>query len=164
MEKVQLRIGDIVKGIVKDTHKTLAHISLGDGKAILPSTEYSWSKDVNIKNVMKVGDEINAVVVVLSDDDIVLSIKRLRNNPWKDVDYRYVVGQTVKGKIQKVVAFGAFIELEDGLTGLLHKSEMPTDGTTEVPSLLTEGQDVEVEIMAIEANKKRMSFSIKSQV
>ena len=161
MEKIQLQIGDIVQGVVKDTRKNYALISLGDVKAVIPSTEYSWHKDCNIKNVMKVGDKINAVVINLSNHDVVLSIKRLKKNPWNDVNNNYSIGQRVKGKVNKVVSFGAFIELSDGVQGLLHKSEMSADGKLEPTSVLIENQEIEVDIVSIEADKKRMAFSIK---
>lgn len=163
MDIVQLQIGDIVKGVVKDTHKDHALISLGSVIAILPSTEYSWHKDCNIKNVMAKGDEITAVVIILSGENVVLSIKRLRKNPWKDVKANYIIGQKVKGKVINILGFGAFIELEDGLQGLLHKSEISADGDMEPSSLLIENQEIEVEIISIEANRKRMAFSIKYQ-
>lgn len=164
MNKVQLQIGDIVKGIVTETCKSYAQISLGDIDAILPSTEYSWNKSVNIKNVMKVDDEITAVVIILYDHKVVLSVKRLKDNPWKDIDTKYTIGQKVKGKVTALMSFGALVELEDGLLGLLHKSQMSNDGTATPSSLLTENQEIEVKIASIEADKKRMSFSIKSQI
>lgn len=161
MEKVQLHIGDVVNGIVKDFRNNYAMISLGNITAFLPSSEYAWHKDCTIKNVLKKGDEITAVVVIISGNDIVLSIKRLKKNPWKEVNTNYVIGQMVKGKVIKVLGFGAFIELEDGLQGLLHKSEMSTDGKAEPSSILVEDQEVEVEIITIEADRKRMAFSNK---
>lgn len=160
---VQLQIGDIVKGVVKDAHKDYALISLGSVVAILPSTEYSWHKDCNIKKVMKVGDEISAVVVILSDKNVVLSIKRLKKNPWKEVETSYGIGQKVKGKVINVLSFGAFIELKDGLQGLLHKSEISAGGDVELSSILSEDKEIEVEIISIEAARKRMAFSIKYQ-
>jgi len=163
-DKFQLQVGDIVKGIIAKTNKRYAQISLGDIMAILPSTEYSWHKDCNIKKAMEIGNEITAVVIILSDCYVVLSVKRMNSNPWKDVDSKYAIGQKVKGNVNKILAFGAFIELEDGLIGLLHKSEMSDDGSVEPSSILVENQKVEVKIISIEADKKRMSFSIKSQI
>ncbi len=164
MEKIQLQVGDVVKGIVKDTQKIYALISLGNVKAILPSIEYSWHKDFNINNIMKVGEEITAVVINLSRNKVILSIKRLKKNPWKDIDKKYVIGQIVRGKVNKIVDYGAFIELEDGLQGLLHKKEISSTGKVEPSSILSENQEIEVKIISIETNKKRIAFSIKHQV
>lgn len=164
MVKIQLHIGDIVKGRIKSLNKKYAQIELGELIATLPSTEYFWNKDCNIKKVLSVGDVITAVVIIIDFDKVVVSLKRLNKNPWNDVDSNYVIGQKVKGHVNRIVSFGAFVELEDGLQGLLHKSEMSYDGKSDPSLILTENQEIEVEIMSIESNKKRISFSIKYQL
>lgn len=161
MEKVQLHIGDIVKGKVKFLKKNYAHIEMGEIIATLPSTEYSWNKGCNLKNVLSVGDVITTVVIIIDSDDVVVSVKRLKKNPWDDVDSNYEIGQKVKGQVINIVRFGAFIELEDGILGVLHKSEMSADGKSNPESILTENQEIEVEVISIESDKKRISFSIK---
>lgn len=161
MEKVQLQVGDIVKGIVKDVRKTYALVSLVDINAILPSIEYSWNKDSNLKNILKIGDEIVAVVIVLSWNQVILSIRRLKTNPWKDVEKKYFIGQKVRGKVYKIVSFGAFIELDDGLQGLLHISEISLNENAELSSILKENQEIEVKIISINISTKKMAFSIK---
>ncbi len=70
----------------------------------------------------------------------------------------------MKGKVNNIVSFGAFVELKDGVQGLLHKSEMSSDGKSDPSSILTENQEIEVEVMSIESDKKRISFSIKYQL
>lgn len=160
MVKIQIHIGDIVKGRVKTLAKNYALIELGELIATLPSTEYSWNK-CNIKKVLSVGDVITAVVIIIDSDKVVVSVKRLNQNPWNDVDSNYVIGQKVKGIVNKIVNFGAFVELEDGLQGLLHKSEMSSDGQSDPSSILTENQEIEVEVISIESDKKKISFSIK---
>ncbi len=164
MVKIQIHIGDIVKGRVKTLAKNYALIELGELIATLPSTEYSWNKDCNIKKVLSVGEIITAVVIIIDSDEVVLSMKRLKKNPWNNVDSNYVIGQRVKGNVNKIVSFGVFVELEDGLLGLLHKSEMSADGKSDPSSILTENQEIEVEVMSIEPDKKRISFSIKYQL
>lgn len=168
MEKIQLNIGDIVKGKIKSLTKNYALIELGDFIATLPSTEYSWHKDgnlkCNLKNVLKVGDPLTVVVIIIDSNNVAVSVKRLRKNPWKEIDSKYVIGQKVKGIVNKIVSFGAFIELEDGIVGLLHKSEMSYDGKSDPSAILTTNQDIEVEIMTIESGNKRISFSTKFQL
>ena len=137
---------------------------MGEVVATLPSIEYSWLKDCNIKSVLNAGDVITAVVIIIDSDKVVVSVKRLKKNPWIDVDSNYVIGQKVKGTVNKIVSFGAFVLLEDGIQGLLHKSEMSTDGQSEPSSILAENQEIEVEVISIESDKKRMSFSIKYQL
>lgn len=164
MVKIQIHIGDIVKGRVKTLNKNYALIELGELIATLPSIEYSWNKYCNIRNVLSIGDVITAVVIIIDSGKVVVSVKRLNKNPWNDVDSNYVIGQRVKGNVNKIVSFGAFVELEDGVQGLLHKSEMSSDGKSDPSSILTENQEIEVEIMSIESDKKRISFSIKYQL
>lgn len=164
MEKIQLHIGDIVKGRVQSLNKNYALIELGELIATLPSTEYSWNKDSNIKKVLSIGDVITAVVIIIDLGKVVISVKRLNKNPWNDIDSNYVIGQKVKGNVNKIVSFGAFVKLEDGVQGLLHKSEMSSDGKSDPSSILTENQEIEVEVMSIESDKKKISFSIKYQL
>lgn len=164
MEKIQLHIGDIVIGKVKSLNKNYAQIELGELFATLPSIEYSWHKDCNIKSVLNVGDVITSVVIIIDSDKVIVSVKRLKKNPWIDVDSNYVIGQKVKGTVNKIVNFGAFVLLEDGIQGLLHKSEMSTDGQSEPSSVFAIDQEIEVEVISIESDKKRMSFSIKYQL
>ena len=102
MEKIQLHIGDIVIGKVKSLNKNYAQIELGELFATLPSIEYSWHKDCNIKSVLNVGDVITSVVIIIDSDKIVVSVKRLKKNPWIDVDSNYVIGQKVKGTVNKM--------------------------------------------------------------
>ncbi len=91
MVKIQIHIGDIVKGRVKTLTKNYALIELGELIAILPSIEYSWNKDCNIKSVLSVGDVITAVVIIIDSDKVVVSVKRLNKNPWNDIDLNYVI-------------------------------------------------------------------------
>lgn len=164
MEKIQLHIGDIVKGRVKSLNKNYALIEMGELIATLPSPEYSWNKGCNLKNVLSVGDVITAVVIIIDSNEVVVSIKRLKKNPWDDVNSYYKIGQKVKGHVINIVSFGAFIELEDGIQGLLHKSEMSVEGKSNPSSILTENQEIEGEVISIESDKKRISFSIKYQL
>lgn len=161
MIKIQLHIGDIVKGKIKTLTKNYALIELGELIATLPSSEFSWHKDCNLKNILKVGDLITAAVIIIDSSNVVISVKRLIKNPWADIESNYIIGQKVKGNVNKIVSFGAFIKLEDGLVGLLHKSEMSVDGKSDPSAVLSINQEIEAEIMSIESDKKRISFSTK---
>lgn len=161
MIKIQLHIGDIVKGKIKTLTKNYALIELGELIATLPSSEFSWHKDCNLKNILKVGDLITATVIIIDSNNVVISVKRLIKNPWTDIESNYIIGQKVKGKVNKIVSFGAFIKLEDGLVGLLHKSEMSVDGKSDPSAVLSINQEIEAEITSIESDKKRISFSNK---
>lgn len=94
MVKIQLHIGDIVKGKVKSLNKNYALIELGKLIVTLPSIEYSWNKDCNIKNVLNVGDVITAVVIIIDSDKVIVSVKRLSKNPWNEVDSNYLIDRS----------------------------------------------------------------------
>ena len=161
MSKVQLHIGDIVKGKVKFLKQSYALIELGDLTATLPSVEYSWNKDCKIENVLSVGEVVTAVVIIIDSGEVIVSKKRLQKNPWNDVDSKYGVGQKVKGHVNNIVKFGVFVELEDGIIGLLHRNEISSGGKLEPSSILKKNEEIEVEIMSIESDTKRISLSIK---
>ncbi|MDE5886507.1 MAG: S1 RNA-binding domain-containing protein [Muribaculaceae bacterium] len=161
MIKIPLHIGDIVKGKLKTLTKNYALIELGELIATLPSSEFSWHKDCNLKNLLRVGDLITAAVIIIDSNNVVISVKRLIKNPWTDIESNYIIGQKVKGKVDKIVSFGAFIKLKDGLVGLLHKSEMSVDGKSDPSAVLSINQEIEAEITSIESDKKRISFSTK---
>lgn len=161
MVKIPLHIGDIVKGKIKTLTKNYALIELGELIATLPSSEFSWHKDCNLKNILKVGDLITAAVIIIESNNVVVSVKRLRKNPWIDIESNYNIGQKIKGNVDKIVSFGAFIKLKDGIVGLLHKSEMSMDGKSDPSAIISINQEIEAEIMSIESDKKRISFSIK---
>ena len=158
---VELTVGDVVKATVKDISKTYAILSIGDVDAFLPSTEYSWRKDCKLKKVLKVGSEIQAVVIKIEDQGVMLSVKRTTKDVWESIDELYQIGQKTKGKIVNIVDFGAFLELPDGIQGLLHKSEMSLDGLKNPDEILLEGQEIDVVIVSINKKEHKMAFTIK---
>ena len=158
---VELTVGDVVKATVKQIMKDYAIVSLGDIIAYLPSSEYSWGRDNNLKNKLKLGTELNVVVIQITDKGVMVSIKRMSKDPWKNIETLYQVNQQTKGKITKLQGYGAFVELSDGIQGLLHRKEMSLDGTKEPSEIVSEGQEIDVFITSIEKSERKMYFSIK---
>lgn len=158
---VELTVGDVVKATVKNILKDYAIVSFGDIMAYLPSSEYSWGRDNNLKNKLKLGTELNVVVVQITDKGVMVSVKRMSKDPWLNVETLYQVNQQVKGKITKILNFGAFVELSSGIQGLLHKKEMSLDGMREPSEIVLEGQEIDVIITSIEKADRKISFSIK---
>ena len=158
---VELTVGDVVKATVKNIVKNYAIVSLGDIVAYLPSSEYSWGRDNNLKNKLKIGTELNVVVIQITDKGVMVSIKRMTKDPWLNVETLYQVNQQTKGKITKLQSYGAFIELSNGIQGLLHKKEMSHDGMREPSEIVLEGQEIDVIITSIEKAERKISFSIK---
>lgn len=158
---VELTVGDVVKATVKQIQKNYAVLSLGDIVVYLPSSEYSWGRDNNLKNKLKIGTEVQVVVIKITDKGVMSSIKRMTKDPWNNVENRYQVNQQAKGKITKILSFGAFVELPNGVQGLLHRKEMSFDGTREPSEIVSEGQETDVVITSIEKAERKISFSIK---
>ena len=111
---VELTVGDVVKATVKNILKDYAIVSFGNIMAYLPSSEYSWGRDNNLKNKLKLGTELNVVVVQITDKGVMVSVKRMSKDPWLNVETLYQVNQQAKGKITKILNFGAFVELPSG--------------------------------------------------
>lgn len=158
---VELTVGDVVKATVKNILKNYAIVSLGDITAYLPASEYSWGRDNNLKNKLKIGVEKKVVVIQISEKGVMVSIKRMINDPWLNVETLYHVNQQTKGKITKLMSYGAFVELSTGIQGLLHKKEMSRDGMREPSEIVLEGQEIDVIITSIEKTERKISFSIK---
>lgn len=158
---VELAVGDVVMAKVKIAGKTYAKMTLGDVEAFLPATEYSWRKSVNLKNLLKEGEEIQTVVIAITEQGIMLSVKRLENNPWKTIDELYKVGQKIQCKVVSIVNYGAFVELSNGLQGLLHKKEMSLDGNIEPETIVAVGQEIEVIVSSINKDESKIALTIK---
>ena len=158
---VELTVGDVVKATVKNILKDYAIVSFGNIMAYLPSSEYSWGRDNNLKNKLKLGTELNVVVVQITDKGVMVSVKRMSKDPWLNVETLYQVNQQAKGKITKILNFGAFVELPSGIQGLLYKKEMSPDGMREPSEIVLEGQEIDVIITSIEKANRKISFSIK---
>jgi small subunit ribosomal protein S1 len=107
------------------------------------------------------GTELNVVVIQITDKGVMVSVKRMSKDPWLDVETLYQVNHQAKGKITKLQGYGAFVELSDGIQGLLHKKEMSLDGMKEPSEIVSEGQEIDVIITSIEKAERKMSFSIK---
>ena len=127
----------------------------------MPSSEYSWGRDNNLKNKLKLGTKLNVVVIQITYKGVMVSIKRMSKDPWKNIETLYQVNQQTKGKITKLQGYGAFVELPYGIQGLLHRKEMSLDGMKEPSEIVSEGQEIDVIITSIEKSERKMYFSIK---
>ena len=159
--KVKLAVGDVVVGKVKAQCKSYATLAVDGNDFILPADELSWRRKNNIKGVLSVGESIEAVVVAISDDGkVMLSMKRLRSDPWIDILQRYSTGMEVQGTICGIFPFGIIVRLESDVDGMLHKSEMPQD-LLPVEKHFKLGEGIRVRLMGILPIERKMSFTIK---
>lgn len=160
-ELVDLEVGQILKGHVSHIGMNYALVLVDKYEFILPKEEISWTKNTRIKDYIKLDDDIEVVVVKVEEDRAMVSLKRCHPNPWITIDEKYSKGQLTKGKVVNIKDFGAFIELEPDVRGLLNKSEMSLDGKEEVKKIVSLNDIIDIQIISINKPECKISFSIK---
>ena len=159
-----LEKGQVRKGIVKNITDFGAFIDLGGVDGLLHITDMSYKRINHPSEVVKLGDEVEVMVLDFNDkkERISLGMKQLRPHPWKDIAARYPEGMVVKGKVVSITDYGAFVELEDGIEGLIHVSEMSWTQHIKHPSkILVIGQEVEAVVLKVEEEQERISLGLK---
>jgi len=155
--------GQIIKGVVKRLTDFGAFVDIGGVDGLIHISDLAWHKIKHPSEVLTEEQEVK--VQVLSVDKqrgrISLGLKQALPNPWDDVDKKYKIGSIIEGKIVKLVSFGAFVEVEPGVEGLVHISQISKDHISNPEEVLKIGDIVKVKIMDINVKEKRMSLSIK---
>lgn len=159
-------VGSKLKGRVTNLLPYGAFVELEKGvEGLVHVSEMSWKKKVNHPNeILKVGDEIEVVVLDIDRQNqrISLGIKQLEQDPWGDIETKYIVGSKVKGKVRNLVDYGAFIELEEGLDGLLHISDISwTKKIIHPKEVLKKGQDVEAAVLSVDKANRKIALGLK---
>ncbi|MBX9743211.1 MAG: 30S ribosomal protein S1 [Chthoniobacterales bacterium] len=159
-------IGKQVKGKVRNMTAYGAFIELEEGiDGMVHVSDLSWNRKINHPSeVLKKNDDIEAVVLDIdkANQRISLGIKQLEEDPWKEIDQHYKVGDLIKGKISKIANFGAFVELENGIDGLVHISQISEDRVEKVKDVLKVGSEVEARVIKIDKVERRLGLSIKA--
>lgn len=156
--------GMVMKGTVKNITDYGAFIDLGSVDGLLHVTDISWSRINHPSEVLTFGQEVDVMVIKFNEDTkrISLGMKQLDENPWKNIKEDFPVGKKMSGKVTNIADYGAFIELKDGIEGLVHSSEISWGKNNQNPKkLLTIGQDVEFCILDVDTEKNRISLSLK---
>jgi small subunit ribosomal protein S1 len=155
--------GDVLRGTVSILRHFGAFVDLGGADGLAHISELSWGRTRHPREVVRVGDEVDVYVLRLDHERnrIGLSLKRLQPDPWTLVDEKYEVGQLVEGVVTKVVQFGAFIEIEPGLEGLLHVSEFAEIVPRDPHDLVKESDRLLVRIIRIQSWRRRMGLSLR---
>jgi small subunit ribosomal protein S1 len=114
--------------------------------------------------MLKKGDEVEAVVIDIDKNAqrISLGMKQMEDDPWKDIEQRFKIGDKVKGKVGKIAAFGAFVELDGGIDGLVHISQISEDRIEKVKDVLKVGQELEARVIKVDKAERRIGLSIKA--
>ncbi len=156
--------GQVIYGFVKSITDYGAFIDLGGVDGFLYVNDITWGRITHPKEFLKLGDEIKVKVMAIDQEKhkVSVSIKDLKGDPWAHVDEKYPIGSRVKGKAVGIVEYGVFVELEPGLEGLLHVSEMSWDKKVRNPSkLVSKGDMLELQVLDIDMEKKRVSLGLK---
>lgn len=159
----ELTEGEVRHGTVTGITDFGAFVDLGGADGLIHISELSWRQVDDPHEVVEVGDEADVYILNLDWDRtrIALSLKRLQPNPWSQVPERYDVGQLVEGRVSRVLDFGAFVELDLGVEGLLHVSEMTGTSQVRPEDVLQRGDDVLVKIIDIDTRKERITLSAR---
>lgn len=160
----QIQEGMIVKGVVKNITDYGAFIDLGGIDGLLHITDMSWGRVKHPSNILNVGDEIEVKILKFDSDKerVSLGLKQVQPNPWEKASEKYRPGTRVQGEIVSVKDYGVFIELDDGIEGLIHVSEMSWTGKIKNPAKhFNSGERVEAMVLDVDVENKRISLGLK---
>jgi small subunit ribosomal protein S1 len=128
-------------------------------------SDMSWTRKItHPSEAVKKGDEIDAIVLDVDPGGqrISLGMKQLANDPWDEIDTHFKIGDVVKGKVSKVTSYGAFIELKEGIDGLVHISQISEDRVEKVKDFINQGDEIEARVIKIDRDERRIGLSIKA--
>ncbi|MGD2103722.1 MAG: S1 RNA-binding domain-containing protein [Anaerolineae bacterium] len=159
----ELEPGDVRKGRVTNLCSFGAFVDLGGFEGLVHISELSWGRVGHPSDVLAPGQDVDVYVLNVEPERerVGLSIKRLQPNPWQSVEERYSVGDTVEGTVTHVVDFGAFVQLEEGLEGLIHVSELESGRSCDPHDVLDPNDVVTVEVLSIDSSRRRMGLRLE---
>jgi small subunit ribosomal protein S1 len=159
----ELREGEVRQGVVSSLCSFGAFVDLGGADGLIHLSELSWRRVRHPREVVSVGDEVEVYVLRLDEDRkrIGLSLKRLQPEPWALIEDKYELGQLVEGVVTNVVDFGAFAELEEGVEGLIHVSELTDASISHPREVVKKGDLLLLRIIRIDIRRKRLGLSLK---
>jgi len=163
MKKIErFTVGDVVQGEITGVVDFGAFIKFAeDLEGLIHISELAWQRIEDPKDIVKVGDKVKAQIISIDKDRVSLSLKRLQKDPWDDAVKRYKVGQLVTGKVIKIAPYGAFVELDQDIHGLIHLGEMSNKKLADPAEVLKEENEYEFKIISIEPQEHRLGLSLK---
>ena len=161
---LKLKEGAVIEGIVKNITEYGAFVDLGGIDGLLHITDMSWGRVSHPSELFSIGDEIQVKVLKFNPDNerVSLGYKQLTPDPWEGAELRYPEGVQVLGKVVSLIDYGAFVELEEGIEGLIHISEMSWTRRIKHPSkVVSEGDIIEVVVLSLDTREKKVSLGMK---
>ncbi len=158
------KVGDIVEGKVTAVTDFGVFVEFGTDKleGLVHISELAWQRIDDPSDFVKVGNKIKAEIINVEGSKIFLSIKKLKDDPWKNVAEMYKIGDKVKGKVLKINPFGLFVELDKDIHGLAHVSELSDSPINDPSEVAKIGDEIEFKILSIEPNNHRLGLSLRA--
>lgn len=160
----KLEEGQVIEGVVKNITDYGAFIDLGGIDGLLHVTDMAWRRVNHPSEIVNVGDTVKVQIIRINPETqrISLGMKQLQSDPWEGIEAKYPVGARFKGTVTNIADYGAFVELEPGVEGLIHVSEMSwTKKNVHPGKIVSTSQEVEVQILEVDAQKRRISLGLK---
>ncbi|HLC76497.1 MAG TPA: S1 RNA-binding domain-containing protein [Candidatus Peribacterales bacterium] len=157
-----LRVGDVKDGIVSGIVNFGIFATFDGLEGLVHISEIAWGHVKNPSEHLKVGDKVKVKVIGLEGEKLSLSIKQLQQDPWEEIAEKYPVGKKVKGTVMRLTDYGAFVKLESEINGLVHLSELAHQKVADPADILKVGQKVDVQVINIEPDERRIGLSIKA--
>lgn len=160
----KIQVGDVIEGIVKNLTDYGAFIDFGSFDGLLHLTDISWCRVRHPSDVLKVGQDIKVQVIKYDPETkkVSLGMKQLQENPWETINTKYPIGKITKGKVTTIAQYGVFVEIDNGIEGLVHISEMSWFKNNLSPAkVLSVGQEIDVMVLDIDSEHHRISLGIK---
>ena len=157
--------GDKVEGLVKNITDFGAFVDLRGMDGLLHITDMSWTRKINHPSeVLKKGDEVEAIVLEIKKEDqrVSLGIKQLESDPWESINDRFKVGDMVSGQVAKIASFGAFVNLDGDIDGLIHISQLSEDHVERVKDVIKVGDEITARVIKVDSIERRIGLSIKA--
>lgn len=159
-----IHVGDVVEGTVKNVTPFGVFIDLGGADGLLHISEMSWGRIDDPKSVLKVGDTVKTFIKDINGEKIALSLKFEDQNPWMKAAEKYAIGTVVTGRVARMTAFGAFVELEPGVDALLHVSQISNEHVEKPEDVFKIGQEITAKVVDFKQDDKKISLSIKAML
>lgn len=157
-----LKIGDVVEGTVSGILTYGLFITFDGLEGLVHVSEIDWGHVNNPSKFAKVGQKVQVMVIGMDKDKISLSMKRLKENPWDVLAKKYKLNDVIKAPVSRIAQFGAFLELEGGIQGLIHLSEISHGVVKDIKDFVTVGETIEAKIINFEPKEKRIGLSLKA--
>ena len=159
----ELNVGDIVEGTISNIVDFGAFVDLDGIDGLIHISELSWTHINHPSEVLQVNQKVKVKVLDIDRDRqrISLGLKQTQEDPWQKIVARHKVGDVVDGRVTKIVAFGAFVEIYEGIEGLVHISELANRHVERPDEVVSVGQEVSVKIIEVDSERRRLSLSIK---